>query len=353
MQSVHFGFSLGALVSPIVTGPFLTETAESCQQNLMSTLQSPLESGIDDKGKARSLNISVAKGEDFKSDVKTTSNISLFNISDTCTDTFRNNNIQYAFLISAVITLTATVGAVVVFLKRDLTISPSNSVSENKNGIKEIKLKPPSKSMSVLWKVVFLTFISFLITAESVLEESFPGFFMIFGEKYLKWDVTSNVKAITLFWTSFGFGRLCGIFVASKCSSVTMLTTYLFLLGVSLVGFLLSTYAMLTTFVWIFIPMIGFFMSVLFPTILSWTSVHVIHVSGKVSGLFMTSASLGGMVCPLIIGNLMEYMHPMWYVYILNGIIGGAIINYVIIKLLENFYNRNKEILPCENVKIS
>ena len=342
MQAVHFAFSVGALSSPIATQPFLSKQSNPCI-NDNNDIQRHVDESLTHPDSVANLSIVadslLSSGGSISDDL-----VSNGTLPDLCDEVISNKSIFYAFLVSAILTLSATVGFMLVYLKAgntDLRLSKQATDTGE-----HVKPAPVTASVdnkkSLSWKIVFLTLLAILIALQSVVEESFPGFFMSFAQDYLKWDVSMNVLAITVFWMSFAIGRFCGIFIVSCCNHTNMLTTYFYLLGVAFTMFLVSTQSMFEPFILVSISTIGFSMSVVFPAILSWTSNEIIHVSGKVSGLFMTAASFGGMVFPPLVGHLMEHMHPMWYVYILTTTVGLTLTIYLIIKILLKIYGSTK-----------
>lgn len=323
MQTVHFGFSIGALVSPMATAPFLSKVLSDCQtmhENSAKRERSELEDPH------IMTNSSIALGLSKGNFCENITSI------DACAEACANTRIHYAFLIAAVLLISASVGFIYIYFRMDFGDSKKDDVVKCIQAVPD--KQPAPQPLTLPWKVLFLTLLASLITTESIVEESFPNFFMKFGISYMKWNLSMNVIAITVFWVAFGVGRFCGIFIVLCCKNTAMLMSFLFLLGAAFSIFLVSTYFMIKYVVFSCVAAIGFSMSVIFPAILSWTSEEVLPVSGNVSGLFMTAASLGGMVFQPLIGNLMEKLHPMWFVYILTITVGVALILFVLIKFL-------------------
>lgn len=346
MQAVHFGFSIGALTSPIATAPFLSNVVQDCS-NKIRLFQESIHKKDTLVTQLFISNTSTSTVASLSSS-KPTDNALYSNISnvDACADPCENTDIRYAFLISAILTLSASVGFMYIYLRMKFDDSTKN------NHVTDLIVEPATasvpKPLTLPWKVLFLTLLASLITAESVVEESFPNFFMKFGISYLKWNVSKNVIALTLFWVSFGVGRFCGIFIVLCCKNNRMLTIFLLLLGTAFSTFLVGTYTVLEPLVFCSVAAIGFSMSVVFPAVLSWTSEEVLPVTGRVSGLFMTSASLGGMVFPPLIGSLMESMHPMWFVYILTTTTGTALTMFLAIQFLLKVRKRSTKLPKYE-----
>jgi MFS family permease len=60
-------------------------------------------------------------------------------------------------------------------------------------------------------------------------------------------------------------------------------------------------------------------MSIIFPTIFSWTEAEVLRVTGRIASLFLIGSSSGTMVNPIVLGFLMDELTPMWFCYLLLG----------------------------------
>ncbi|XP_045169469.2 sodium-dependent glucose transporter 1A-like [Mercenaria mercenaria] len=324
MQALHFAFSFGALLSPLATEPFLAGKTTVCDELNMTISNNPTDIPVTTKESRNGVMTSVSP--DLKSFTSANSTQLL-----KCTDRLGETNVHYAFLLSAVFMFSATIGYIYLYIKIRTKKQKLNAThTETKTDDKIDK----RQKLPVYLKIVFLTLLSLLIASYCVAEDSFAGFFMTFSLDYLKWDKSTGSFATALFWFSFCVGRFFGIFIVSCCKNSTLLTLYLFLLSFAYLGFVLTTLFRFHPLVWVFITILGFSMSVVFPAIFSWTSEHVIHVSGKISALFLTSSCLSGMVFSLLIGYLMEYVHSMWYAYILLIMSCSCFVLYFCIRVI-------------------
>lgn len=105
------------------------------------------------------------------------------------------------------------------------------------------------------------------------------------------------------FWAAFTFGRLLGIPAARRFSPAVMLSTGIILAGLSLtVMWVFPTSAMV---LWVTTLFFGLGVSTLFPTLLTLAS-QSMPLSGKLTSLFFASASVGGMLFPWLIGQLID-----------------------------------------------
>lgn len=332
MQALHFGFSFGALLSPFTTEPFLAKEITICSE--LITNNSNFEN-------LTSSNALLSKSENTPiPQFMNVSGLSEANSSfQSCYITFGETRIFYAYLLSAIISLTASVGYIYLYIKQTkLQEFPDLKDVHDTNS----NQKPANRlALSLCNKILFLVLLSTLFASYCVIEDSFSSFLMTFSLTHLKWDKSTGSFATSAFWSSFGIGRFLGIFIVSCCDNSRVLTTYLLLLCIGIIGFLISTIFLIVPLIWIFIAVLGFSMSVIFPLIFTWTSNNVIHVSGKISSIFLVSASVCGMSFPLLIGNLMEYYGPLWYVYLLVIMMAICLSIFTCVRVLAKFCLKN------------
>ena len=185
---------------------------------------------------------------------------------------------------------------------------------ENDSG-KDLELSGQRMPFKV--KAAFLSLLAALMMSYCVMEDGFASFLMTFSLSYLGWDKETGSYVTTVFWAVFVIGRFSGIFLVSRFKQKTLLTTYFLLITLSLVGFLLAAVFRIIPLIWIFTGTLGFSMSVVFPCIFGWTSENIMQITGKISAMFLVSAGIGAMIFPLLVGYLMEFHSPMWFIYML------------------------------------
>lgn len=358
MQGVHFGFSLGALISPLTTEPFLAKLVTKCRaQNISFASDSP-----DNKLTATSqsayldlppsvpefLSRSEKHVKRYISNISTNNTVIVGPTSMSCVSMYEQTSVHYAYLLASAIIFSSTLGYIYVYVRL------KGNTLVNRQEVKEASKTDRSdgtfnrRNLSLVWKVTFLVLASILISGYCVVEDNFSSFFMTFGLEYLKWDKTTSALGTAVFWIAFALGRLFGIFIVGICRSTTMLTTYLVFLAVGVAGFLLSATFYIFSLIWVFNVILGFSMSVIFPAIFSWTSEHIMHVSGKVSGIFLTCASLTGLVFPLLIGNLMDVYDKMWFGYMLAIVMTFDLIVYMLMRVLLKAFPKERSNLELD-----
>jgi FHS family Na+ dependent glucose MFS transporter 1 len=139
-------------------------------------------------------------------------------------------------------------------------------------------------------------------------------------------DLSSRAGAYSLtsaFWGSFTLGRLLAIPIAAR------LRPRVVLFG-NLIGSLLSMAVILVwphslTATWLGTLGLGLSLASMFPTTFALAQ-HNMAITGRVSGLFLVGASLGGMSMPWLIGQLFERVGPHVTMWIITANIAAAVV---------------------------
>jgi len=106
---------------------------------------------------------------------------------------------------------------------------------------------------------------------------------------------------VSVFWMSIALGRFLAIFISLKFSSSRMLVADLVGVAISCAIFLLFPKNMLV--LWPTTVVFGLSMASIFPTTISLAE-DSIEVTGKIATIFVIGASFGEMLIPLIVTNL-------------------------------------------------
>ena len=249
--------------------------------------------------------------------------------NSTCFAAYEETRVYYAYLISAILILIASIGYMFLYCKMNKLHS-----RQQRDSIDTRKDTPVESTIPINVKAVILILLASLMMSYSVMEKGFSDFLMTFVLNRLNWSKETGSFLTTIFWACFTIGRFAGIFIVGHCKQSTMLTLYLGFIALSSFGFMLGTVFNVFPLIWIFTGTLGFSMSVVFPCIFGWTSENILNITGKISSLFLVSAGLGGILFPLLVGYLMEYFSPLWFVYMLMIFTGVAISIYLLIRLI-------------------
>ena len=282
-----------------------------------------------------------------------------------CQESYEETRVHYAFMISAILILTATIGYIFLYCKMS-HVHANLSIQQKESKEKASVKGADPDDMPITLKAIVLILLAALMMSYCVLEDGFASFLMTFSLSRLRWSKETGSYATTVFWACFVIGRFSGIFMVGWFKQKTLLTTHFILIALSLIGFLLATVFSIIPLIWIFTGTLGYSMSVVFPCIFGWTSENIMKITGKISAMFLVSAGLGAMFFPLLVGYLMEYHSPMWFAYILVIAIGWTILLYASIRLIAQFciigkrktkqnnnFKRDMIVLRSKKVKIN
>lgn len=282
MQAVHFCFSLGGVIAPFIAEPFLAERKMDITQ-----LNSNSSSSVTD--------------------------VSCDNNMENGTETYTETSVEYAYVISAgLVLLTVVPFLCLYYMKRNDKIRFEGGVVDQN--------EPTDFHAQPLGVKVFLLFLlASLMCVYCGTEDTYAGYLMSFLTSELCWSKANGSLATSVYWICFGGARLLCIPLVRYVQTYKLLITFSTLLAISYAGLLFATSYKLSFLIWICIGAPGVTMSIIFPALFTWTNDNLVNVSGKISSLMMTSASVGIMSFPLLFGYTMEHFTQMWFVYLLFG----------------------------------
>ena len=226
-----------------------------------------------------------------------------------CTEVYGETRIHISYLISAIIVISAAIPFLIMYINTKLHNKPHVESADKSN------MERPDK-LPFRLKMVLLVLLSSLMLTYCAVEDAYAGFLMTYCIKQLGWEKTDGSIATSLYWAAFSFGRFCGIFLIKRFKPTQLLFVYLILLCGAFVAFYITT-ILSSPVIWFFIPFAGFSMSIVFPCIFTWTEESILNVTGKISSMFLISASSGLMLNPILLGYLMDNFTPLSFVYLL------------------------------------
>ena len=344
MQILHFCYSLGAMISPLLAQPFLAtnhcklterglnvsvtlsqnntgvpaakiSVTETCKELLRSATADLCNSSHVSKALHNiSLQQSTTKSKFEKDSVSNFLNIvntSRNVITKDCDEISSETNVIYIYLITAVIIALISIGFIAAsFSSKQDADSCQHQTKENCISTTESQTSPTHTKASVLGLV------SLLLLLYCGTEISFVGFLSTFAYLEFNWSERKGAVATSVFWICFGLSRFAGIFFARVIKAIAILYIFPVLLLVSQLCFLLAALVNIEPLVLISVGMIGAARSVIFPSLFTWTTESVTRVTGRISSLFLTSSSVGVILFPLLFGYTMELFSPKWFLYL-------------------------------------
>jgi len=155
-------------------------------------------------------------------------------------------------------------------------------------------------------------------------EASFGGWIYTYT---LALDLASEINAAYLtsvFWGALMVGRLVSIPLAVRFRSSILLWADLSGCLLSIILILLLPHS--PTAIWVGTIGVGFSMASMFPMMMTLAE-RRLGLTGKITGLFLIGASLGGMTVPWLIGQLFEGVGPevtMWVILVVMVLAVGV-----------------------------
>ncbi|CAG5123774.1 unnamed protein product [Candidula unifasciata] len=276
MQTMHFAVSLGGVIVPLYTEPFLAK-------RIMYT-----ESG--------------------------TSNVTTGNASGVSpTSRFSDTNVYYAFLISGVILLLTSVPLVVLFIKQR---SPTIQTNSEKNTNVQIT----HRKLPCFLHLFMLTNICLMFLFYCCAELTFSSFLMSFlVNEFDSLTTSESLYITTALWASFALSRFIMIFVSKVISSLQLLSLCVLVMLVAYIGFFISVVLKSITAIVVFTSMAGLGLSSIFPAGYSWVETDLLKVTPRVSSSIMITGSGGRIIIPVIMGFLMDQVSNWWFCYTVLG----------------------------------
>ena len=322
MQALHFGFSVGALLAPLATEPFLANKIQSCvNQSLEMITESPI--------------LTTDQQVDMDIELNSTYNSTTKYIYN-CEEKYEVSHVHPAFILSAVLCLTSSAGFFcLLFMPGDVyTSTPETDNNKSKDTDRKQIQTVKRKKLTVSQNIFFLVMICLQISSYAVIEDTFAGFLMTFCLAHLKWSKSEGSFATAAFWIAFAIGRFLGIFITRCCKQTFMLSVYLLVMATGLIGFYIGVNFFIVPVIWVFTVLLGVSMSIIFPAFFTWTSENVIPIKGKISSVIFTCLVAVGMAFPVMIGNMMDHYDPMWFVYILLMAMTYCLLHFLVLRVL-------------------
>jgi FHS family Na+ dependent glucose MFS transporter 1 len=313
MQAMHFAFAVGGIISPLATAPFLAD-----EYSHITTLNSSYPTVSHEL-------ILTTEGSELN-----TSHYEVRNNSQPFVSTLTRNSesleLFIPYTMSGLLAFSSSVLFLVVYIK-------SRKFRKKKEIRTEIERN--ERKLTAITKIVVLSILSIIFLLYTAIEDTVGAYVATFCVKQMKMSKQQASYVTALFWTLFALGRLSGILIGIVVRSIPLVGTYSVLLMLS---FLLLSFASSfdsQVIVWVSTAMTGFAMSILFPTLFTWTEEDFLLVTGKIASLFIMTSTAGSIASPAALGYLIEEVSPMWYAYILLGESIGVTFFFAIAALLK------------------
>ncbi|XP_055957635.1 sodium-dependent glucose transporter 1A-like [Patella vulgata] len=333
MQAAHFAFAFGGVISPLVTAPFLVPNTEETSTNSSSTTFTEVTT----------MPSTVVLNTTLLDYNITNDNSTLGNNITTIAEPVETKLI-YAYIISGIVTLLSAIPFMVIYCRYKSQKIKRNEPKKDENR--------PIRDLPWKYYILAIVLLNVFYVAYCVVENSFAAYLMTFVVMELKWSKAKGTQITSAFWAAFAVSRFSGIFIIRCLRPVVMLFICIAGLIISFSGFLLCSHYKIHTGVWICTVLVGFSMSVVFPTGFTWGHENLLNITGKVASLILVAASAGTVINPVIIGYLMEELTPMWYCYLLVGESILCLAIFVVLLFVAKFVLVHKRIITTTTIEV-
>ena len=313
MQAMHFAFAVGGIVSPLATAPFLAD-----EYSHVTTLNSSYPSISHEL-------ILTTEGSELNK-----SGYDVHNNSQPFVSTLSRNSesleLFIPYTMSGLLAFSSSVSFLIVYIK---------SRKFRKKIEIRTEIERNERKLTAITKIVVLSILSIIFLLYTAIEDTVGAYVATFCVRQMKMSKQQASYVTALFWALFAFGRLSGILIGIVVRSIPLVGIYSVLLMIS---FLLLSFASSfdsQVIVWVSTAITGFAMSILFPTLFTWTEEDFLLVTGKIASLFIMTSTAGSIASPAALGYLIEEVSPMWYAYILLGESIGVTFFFAIAILLK------------------
>ena len=248
-------------------------------------------------------------------------------------------NIQYAFIILAVIGVTAS-GTVLAFLIADFKARNRNRKTAASNEIKNTGYRKYSISERLKYILLIIVAIQcYLIAAmSSKVYALLPSFFIL----QFTWTTPMASVAMSVFWIGKAAARLAGIFLSAQFKQSVLIPCFSLTYIISSAGLIISGLYQISELAWISTASLGIGLSILFPSLFAITEENISHVSGRIASFYLVFFVVGGVFDPLYTGYLMDKGSPMWFTYLIFAQSIIFLILFITVKLLLRAYGEWK-----------
>ena len=132
--------------------------------------------------------------------------------------------------------------------------------------------------------------------------------------KQLHWSMRMGSIATSVFFAFHCAGRVTGVILSAFCTPCKMLIACVTLTAAGYAS-LLTLHTLHSAFIWASVGITGLGLSCSFASMLLWASDHI-HITGRISVLFLLGNSAGKITAPPLAGFLMQHYTPNWMLYL-------------------------------------
>ncbi|XP_033762964.1 sodium-dependent glucose transporter 1-like [Pecten maximus] len=350
---IEFCYSLGVFVAPLVVAPFLSDVATSEYRGNDTTshnvtFKSNLQTLSPMTTIPTNIQLVVGRGSD---DNSTYGNLTQYTESHATV-----SRLFVPFSISAALAVLVSLPFFIKYFMGNVQNSDDNStqIDGESNEMKKVEETRP-RVLPTKLKVLCLLLISSMMFLGLSLCESSVSFIAVYCVDEIGFSPADGalVNAVS---SACGIGAIAVAMFASRLNTLVFLGIHTVGSIVGLLGLLLSSLGQINIGIWISSAVVGYFRSMIFSLIFTWTNTYITPTTGKISSLFMMCSCSGAAVGPLLLGWLMEEYSNLWFCYLL--LVFGVvllllyIIGMVLTKYVTTVYGKTFEKTVEEDISL-
>lgn len=186
-------------------------------------------------------------------------------------------------------------------------------------------------SHAVNGRLVILMMILFFLYVG--VEGGFGGWIFTYATEL---NITSEAGASymnSIFWGALTLGRLLSVPLARKVAPSRLLIGN-FVLAIAFLGLMLL-FPTQSVIIWIGSAGLGLSLSSVFPTLLALAESRM-NITGKVTGYFFFGSSSGGMIIPVVLGQIFEYIGGVQMMLTLFALAGVGLVILISVIFVSN-----------------
>ena len=320
LQTLFFFYGVGAFISPIIAGNFLSNECNHGESDGLSDF------AFARRRRHNGIGVNHWIKQIKETEIILTSNVTKHSVKfHTETTRITSTRVHYAYFIIAIIHIIVTLGLwYLVFIERkrrdenSITLEGTDQLSISSEPLDDSSLSRSERSEidpAIKTQVLCISFwIAIMVFISDGLQGSFGSYIYTYAIKS-NIGITPDDAAYlnSLFWGALALGRLLAIFVSMYVSPRIMLLFDITGCLTSIVSMFIFRFNM--TSLWIGTATFGLCLSNIFPTSVSMAESYF-RLTGTITCFFVVCSGLGEMAIPLIIGKLFDVIGPISFLAI-------------------------------------
>lgn len=330
MQLLYFSYTIGGIVSPFMTEPFMAPKLNPDIQN--SHVEGKQNTTFTDLYNLPEMNT-------------TSSNVNHSEFS---------SNVYLGFIITSIVAFLSSISYIFMYcsgtynvnvkvqipenkpLEEGLKLSPEKEDKENKNTNSDVhssltdneitglendegseKMFGKRKTSSWSFVVVFMS-VAMVNALYSGAEECIGAYIFTFCLDYLRWGNAAAARLSSLYWVTSFVGGIGGVILVRVLGTGRLLGLTHLCWILAYLGAVFGALHHIDKLIWTCIPASGFFTVQIVPAAISWLEENICDITGKRMSVLMVVCGISATANPAVAGYMMQSWSYMSFIYILT-----------------------------------